>query len=136
MNNQEIKGRPLSEAESRELILAMNKCAEKAPILEFTEENWKKQFGEHGFIITPIGTVKMGNHQMRKKIVKKRTSEFGMIAPTLSNPDVIVEEISKAGIVLYINKTLSPNSSDRHLAENQSGLPDLLPTQGDNARNL
>ncbi len=36
------------------------------------------------------------------------------------------------GNVLYKSKTLSSNSSDRHLAENQNGSPDLLPTREDN----
>ena len=35
--------------------------------------------------------------------------------------------------VVYINETLSSNSSDNHLAETANGLPDLLPTQDDSA---
>ena len=38
-----------------------------------------------------------------------------------------------AGKVLYIRKALLPNSSEWHLAEHHDGVPDLLPTQGNNA---
>jgi len=39
-----------------------------------------------------IGDVKMGENQLGKLILKKRTEYFGMIKPTLENPDVIVEK--------------------------------------------
>lgn len=67
--------------------------------------------------------------------VKKSGLEVVISNHLLSDSNELFRKLTR-GIVLYINKTLSPNSSDRHLAENQSGLPDLLPTQGDNARNL
>lgn len=35
----------------------------------------------------------------------------------------------------FQHETLSPNSSDMHLAEHQNGVPDLLPTQENNASN-
>ena len=38
----------------------------------------------------------MGGNQITKFFEKKRTKEFGMVGPTLSNPDVIIEEASEA----------------------------------------
>ena len=132
----------------------------------------------------------MGDGQVTKFFVKGRTKEFGMVAPTLKNPDVIISEASEAkdgksernssyvfiktfnrngkkirfyasitvkkdgmevsvsshymnknaverkmlgGNITYIREALRPNSSDWHLAEHQNDVPDLLPTQGNNA---
>ncbi len=36
------------------------------------------------------------------------------------------------GNILYKKESLTPNSSDRRLAEHRNDVPDLLPTQGDN----
>lgn len=78
------------------LILRMEQSAEAAPKLEFTLENWLAEFGSSGQVDTPIGRVKMGENQLAKLILNKRTSEFGMIKSTLTKPDVIVEEVSEA----------------------------------------
>ena len=182
--------RPMTENEANELISRMGANAEPMPNIEFTPENWQAAFGENGTIETPIGTVKMGENQISKLFLKKRTKEFGMIAPTLSNPDIIIEEASSSkegkseressylfiktfikdgqkvryytsvtvlqdgmevsvsshvlgdkqvpkkmmeGNVIYIKEALSSNSSDGHLAEQPNAVPDLLPTQENNA---
>ena len=184
---QENGERSLSAEEAKTLINAMKANAEVAPEIELTPENWLNQFGESGEVETPIGKVKMGENQLSKIFLNKREREWGMILPTLSNPDIIIEEASKPrdgqtaerdssflfiksfirdgkkvkyflsvtvkrdGLevvisnhfteessvkkklqnekIAYIRKELFSNSSDRHLAENQNGLPDLLPTQ-------
>lgn len=182
--------RPMNEDEAATFVSNMGMNAEPIPEIEFTPENWQAAFGEDGTIETPIGTVKMGENQISKLFLKKRTKEFGMIAPTLSNPDIIIEEKSRAkegkseressylfiktfikngekvrfytsvtvlqdgmevsvsshvlsekqvpkklteGNVIYIKEALSSNSSDGHLAEQPNAVPDLLPTQEDNA---
>ena len=78
-------GRSLTEQEATELIARMEATAEVAPTIELTPENWIAQFGEDGTVETPIGIVKM-------VYSTKRTGYFGMIHPTLSTPDVILEE--------------------------------------------
>ena len=132
----------------------------------------------------------MGESQITKFFEKDRIKEFGMVGPTLSNPDVVIEEASEArdgkterpssfvyvktfnrngekikffasitvkkdgmevsvsshyvnknkaitamqeGNVLYIREALSPNSSEMRLTEHQNDVPDLLPTQENNA---
>lgn len=85
-------GRSLSEQEATELIARMEATAEVAPTIELTPENWIAQFGEDGTVETPIGIVKMGANQLLKLYSTKRTGYFGMIHPTLSTPDVILEE--------------------------------------------
>ena len=178
------------EHDASELVTSMSANAEPIPNEELTPENWNKEFGDRGEVETPVGVVKMGENQLAKLFMKGRANEFGMIKPTLNNPDVIVEEYSTTknddaeressylfvktfdrdgekikfftsvtvrkeglevvisnhfvekkalvkkiaeGNVIYIKEALSSNSSEKHLAENQNDLPDLLPTQENNA---
>ena len=78
------------------MIARMEAGAEAAPELELTPENWMAEFGEDGLVETPIGEVKMGENQLAKMFLKKRAKEFGMVKPTLTDPDVILEEASQA----------------------------------------
>ena len=82
---------PLSEADADNVISLMESSAEVAPELELTPDNWAAEFGEDGIVSTPIGDVKMGENQVAKLFEKGRSKEFGMIKPTLTNPDVIIE---------------------------------------------
>lgn len=82
---------PLSEADANNVIAQMESSAEVAPELELTPDNWTAEFGEDGIVSTPIGDVKMGENQVAKLFEKGRSKEFGMIKPTLTNPDVIIE---------------------------------------------
>lgn len=82
---------PLSEADADNVIAQMESSAEVAPESELTPDNWTAEFGEDGIVSTPIGEVKMGENQVAKLFEKGRSKEFGMIKPTLTNPDVIIE---------------------------------------------
>lgn len=82
---------PLSEADADNIIAKMESSAEVVPELELTPDNWAAEFGEDGIVSTPIGDVKMGENQVAKLFEKGRSKEFGMIKPTLTNPDVIIE---------------------------------------------
>ena len=82
---------PLSEADADNVIAQMESSAEVVPELELTPDNWAAEFGEDGIVSTPIGEVKMGENQVAKLFEKGRSKEFGMIKPTLTNPDVIIE---------------------------------------------
>ena len=173
--------------DAERLISLMEQNAVEAPVIELSLKNWFEQFGMEGRISTPLGEVKIGDNQYVKIKNKSRENQWGMILPTLTDPDVIIEEDSKAidgqkterassyifvktfikdgqkikyfasvsvlkdglevvvsnhyierkalknklenGKVLYMKNELFSNSSDGHLAENQNGLPDLLPTQ-------
>ena len=83
-----------------ELLFAMEQNAQKAPILELTPTNWLSQFGKTGTVETPVGTVKMGENQYNKLVKFCREKEFGMIKPTLTNPDVIIEEKTKKSAIV------------------------------------
>lgn len=87
---------PLSAEQADALIEQMEQSAEEAPQMELTPENWLSQFGEDGMVETPIGNVKMGENQYLKLAQKGREGKLGMIKPTLENPDVIIEDRSKA----------------------------------------
>ncbi len=86
-------GRSLSEREATELVGRMEASAEVAPTVELTPENWLAQFGEDGMVDTPIGVVKMGENQFIKMYSRGRAEYFGMVYPTLSTPDVVLEEV-------------------------------------------
>ena len=90
------KPQGLSGEEADLLLSRMESAAEISSEKELTPETWAETFDENNFIATPIGSVKMGGNQITKFFEKKRTKEFGMVGPTLSNPDVIIEEASEA----------------------------------------
>jgi predicted GNAT family acetyltransferase len=81
-----------SEEQANELIARMEQSATEALQLELTPENWYAEFGEDGIVETPVGNVKMGENQLAKLILNKRTAEFGMIKPTLTDPDIVIEK--------------------------------------------
>jgi len=88
---EQTEVQPLSEEEADKVIGEMESHAEVAPYLELTPENWVSEFGDDGTVETPLGQVKMGDNQVAKLFEKGRSEEFGMIKPTLQNPDVIIE---------------------------------------------
>lgn len=186
----EVNKEPLSEEAAQSLITSMEENAIEYPEIRLTPQTWLETFGINNSIDTPIGKVRMGENQYAKLQDKKRTSEFGMISLTLSDPDVIFVEPSKAkgedvaernfsyvfaktfkrngnkvkyytsvtvsidGLEIsvsshfvnpnkmlnklmefnreYTKETLFSNSSEMRLAEHQSDVPDLLPTQENN----
>ncbi len=89
-------GQNLSKDEADGLVSEMEKRAEPARELELTPENWAAEFGDDGKVQTPLGEVKMGENQLAKLFMKGREADLGLIKPTLTNPDVIIEEKSKA----------------------------------------
>ncbi len=86
----------LSQEEAQVFITEMEANAEVAPEIELTIENWDSLFGEDGLVETPIGEVKMGENQFTKLMRQGRDGKLGMVKPTLENPDVIIEDESKA----------------------------------------
>ena len=107
----------LSEEEAKALLGQMKLLAESANDLELTPEAWETEFGESGKVETPIGSVKMGENQYFKLLKKKRTRYFGMIKPTLTNPDVVLEEYDpKEGAerqtkYLFVKTFIKPDGS-------------------------
>lgn len=70
--------------------------AEPFEEIELTPANWYALFGEDGIVSTPIGYVKMGEHQYLKLAQKGRDGKLGMIKPTLEHPSVVVMDKSQA----------------------------------------
>lgn len=66
--------------------------AEQERILEHTEENWLKEFGKDSRVMTPIGSIKLGENQYKKAGRNDRIKRFGLLKPTLERPDVILEK--------------------------------------------
>ena len=85
----------LSEDEADDLILLSADRAIPIPEMELTHENWVNEFG-NGVLITPLGEIKLGENQFSKMIDKGREKEAGMIKPTLTDPDFVIEEASMA----------------------------------------
>lgn len=67
-----------------------NKAIEK-PQIEYSRENYDKLFPV-GVIKTPIGYVKLGENQYEKLKAKSREDLLGVVAETLKNPLVIINE--------------------------------------------
>ena len=86
----------LTKTEAAEIIANMEERAEVAPDMELNIENWDALFGEDGIVNTPIGEVKMGEHQFAKLMRQGRNGKLGMVKPTLENPDIIIEDESRA----------------------------------------
>lgn len=86
----------LSQEDADALLHKMTDEAEEFVEIELTPENWIGEFGENGEVETPIGTVKMGENQYFKLAQKGREGKLGMVKPTLTNPDVIIEQSSHA----------------------------------------
>ncbi|MCI6671844.1 MAG: hypothetical protein MSG77_04825 [Prevotella sp.] len=193
-NVEREENSPLTKEQAEGLIASMEENAIEDPQISLTPEAWIRTFGINNSIETPIGKVKMGENQYAKLQDKKRTSEFGMISLTLSDPDVIFVEPSEAkgredtdrkfsyvfaktfkhngekikyytsvtvsidGMEIsvsshfvnpnkmlnklvsferaYTKETLFSNSSEKRLAEHQNDVPDLLPTQENNASSV
>lgn len=95
-NSDSPIGRPMTEEEAVSFVDKMTAEAEEAPELELTAENWDREFGDNGVVDTPIGQVHMGEHQFLKMMRQGRNSKLGMIKPTLTNPDIIIEVTSQA----------------------------------------
>jgi putative uncharacterized protein (fragment) len=88
----------LSDEEADLLMSAMEQNAEAMQNLELNYDNWLSEFGRDGIVDTPIGSVKMGDNQFLKMSSKERQGQFGMVRPTLTNPDIIIEEPSEARV--------------------------------------
>lgn len=94
INDNQPAAPKLSEQQVSEIIEAMQRNAELAPMIELSPENWRAEFGEDGVVNTPIGDVKIGDNQYLKLAQRGRDGKLGMIKPTLTRPDVIIEEES------------------------------------------
>ena len=80
-----------------------------------------------------IKTFRVGDKSVRhyESVSVKKDGLEVVISNHYINSSAVKNKLTE-GNVLYKSKTLSSNSSDRHLAENQNGSPDLLPTREDN----
>ncbi len=96
ISEEDMFGRGLTEDEAGKFVMDMELNAETVPEIELTPENWIAEFGSEGILSTPLGNVKMGNNQYLKLSQQGRNGKLGMIKPTLTNPDVIIEDESRA----------------------------------------
>lgn len=84
-------------AEAEKLISKMKDNAKVAPAIKLTPENWEKElFIKGGFIVTPVGCIKLGENQYAKLNRLGREGKLGMVNMTLTDPDFIVKDKSKA----------------------------------------
>lgn len=70
----------------------MESKAEEAREMEFTRENWDREFGKEQRVKTPLGFAKLGENQYEKIRNYQREGYFSMIKPTLEHPDVVLEK--------------------------------------------
>lgn len=89
---EQLNRAKLTKEEAGSFVSEMERNAVPSPEVELTKENWDAAFGNSREIDTPVGKVKMGENQYTKLLNRKRSVYFGMIKPTLENPDIILEE--------------------------------------------
>ena len=90
------QGQDATDIPASNILEQIEAEAEPFEEIELTPENWYALFGEDGIISTPIGYVKMGEHQYLKLAQKGRDGKLGMIKPTLEHPSVVVMDKSQA----------------------------------------
>ena len=106
--NKEDDG--LDEKEKALLHDLLKTNAVEFPVVEFSEENYKKYLGTP--IDTPIGKVKLGENQFEKLKSKNRQNLIGAIHDTLAKPCFIAEE--KGGTTLYV-KSFIQNDKQKNI---------------------
>ena len=72
--------------------------------IEFTRENYKKLFPDNR-ITTPIGSIKIGEHQYEKLEVKKLQDYLGAMYQTLTDPIVIIKKEDNRGKAQLFSKS-------------------------------
>lgn len=90
------QGQDATDIPASNILEQIEAEAEPFEEIELTPENWYALFGEDGIVSTPIGYVKMGEHQYLKLAQKGRDGKLGMIKPTLEHPSVVVMDKSQA----------------------------------------
>lgn len=85
----------LSIEESKALVKEMRDLSVSFDKIDLTPANWVIQFAMSGIVNTPIGEVKISDHQYIKMSRVGRNGKLGMIKPTLENPDIIVKDYSR-----------------------------------------
>ena len=110
----------LSEEEANRLVSAMETNAENDPAISFTDDAWRAQF-PNDRVATPIGEIKLGENQKTKLIEKGRGDQFGMMKPTLENPDVVLykedknppKDAERTGKLLFIKTFVDSDGEKR-----------------------
>lgn len=82
---------PMLEEAAEAFVQTMQEGAVPERVVDFTQENYEQDF-PNSRVQTPIGEIKIGDNQYAKLQNKKRGAEFGMIKPTLEDPDIILLE--------------------------------------------
>jgi hypothetical protein len=90
-----MEGYSITEAEAKVLVIGLSVSAVPVPELEFTPSNWEMLFGSNE-IVTPLCKVKMGENQYAKMMKFGREWQLGMVYPTLTDPDLVIEVPSAA----------------------------------------
>lgn len=95
-----------------DLIEKMNKDASPFREVKLNKLNWIFEFGREGIVKTPIGDVKMGENQFNKMNRDDRKKYFGLIKPTLEDPQIVVKD-DKEG-TLFIKTFTVPNAKTKY----------------------
>ena len=100
------------EEQDREENLFHERPSSYLFVKTFTKSDGSKYVHFESVTVSQDGLeVSISSHIISEKALKRKLEESG---------------------VIYTRKTLFPNSSEMHLAEHQNGVPDLLPSQGNN----
>lgn len=87
-------GHSQTEEVANKIIDTFKKDATQFNKIEISPENWLRELGKDNSLHTPIGDVKFGGNQYAKLDHLGRSGKLGMIKPTLTDPDFIIEDES------------------------------------------
>ena len=109
---------PLKAEEAQSFVNELRKEATVATEVELTPESYNEAFPGRK-AQTPIGVIKLGEHQYEKLLKRKRQNQFGMMKETLENPDFVLfekdeqENVERNGVLLFA-KTFKKANGDEY----------------------
>jgi len=106
--------------------------------VEYTEENFKKLFGEWNRVETPVGRVTVPRSQFVKLKDRNREGWLGAVYQTVTDPVLVIREApdkklyvktfapEKKGIITFLSVILEQGSSRVNISNHEKGMKNIL----------
>ena len=106
--------------------------------VEYTEENFKRLFGEWNRVETPIGRVTVPRSQFIKLKDRNREGWLGAVYQTITDPILIVRETidknlyvktfapEKKGVIVFLSVVIEQGSSRVNISNHEKGIKNIL----------
>ena len=106
--------------------------------VEYTEENFKKLFGEWNRVETPAGRVTVPRSQFIKLKDRNREGWLGAVYQTITDPILIIQETTdkklyvktfapeKKGVIIFLSVIIEQGSSRVNISNHEKGMRNIL----------